>query len=288
MEGRFLLWAPFCVENWSAMTHNLNNFNHSWEAYPPSLLGSRGTANRSDVSFPDGILWIADRDGSNPRQLTNSPLYATLPQWSPDGSQILFFGSDMVNHSSRAYVISPFGGSPQPILPDDKGVQTDPNWSPDGSRIVFSTGGAFDVKSDIRILNLASHEVSILPGSVGMSAPRWSPDGRLIVALEANSADLKVFEFETQRWSLLHKGWAGFPAFSHNGQFIYFKLSTTAERGVFRIRTSGGVADRVVNLGGLKQTGFYSSWFGLDTEDRTMLLRDTGSNEIYATTLETK
>ncbi len=194
----------------------------------------------------------------------------------------------MVNQSSKAYIVPSLGGSAEPILPDDKGVQTDPNWSPDGSKIVFSTGGGFDVKSDIRVLNLASHKVSILPGSVGKWSPRWSPDGRLIVALDANSWDMKVFEFETQRWSLLQKGWAGFPVFSHNGRFIYFTLITRVEQGVFRIRLSGGDAERVVNLEGINQTGFYSSWFGLDPKDDPMLLRDTGSNEIYATTLETK
>ena len=229
------------------------------------------------VSFPDGILWKANRDGSSPRQLTDYALYATFPRWSPDGSKIL------LNRGSKAYLNpSSGGGSPEPILPDDKGDQNEPNWSPDGSRIVFSTGGQGEIKSDIRILSLASQKVSILPGSVGMFSPRWSPDGRLIAALDVSSLDLKVFKFETKKWSLLQKGPAEFPAFSHDGRFIYF-----VGYGVFRIRTSGGDAEPVVNLG-FSFTGFYGRWMGLDPEDAPMLLRDTGTSDIYALTLEQK
>jgi Tol biopolymer transport system component len=42
------------------------------------------------VTFPEGILWKANRDGSNPVQLTDPPWYPTMPRWSPDGTQILF------------------------------------------------------------------------------------------------------------------------------------------------------------------------------------------------------
>ena len=45
------------------------------------------------VSFPDGILWRANRDGSGLVQLTEPPFYPTNPHWSPDGKQILFTDS---------------------------------------------------------------------------------------------------------------------------------------------------------------------------------------------------
>ena len=42
------------------------------------------------VTFPEGVLWRANRDGSNPVQLTDPPMYPLIPRWSPDGAQILF------------------------------------------------------------------------------------------------------------------------------------------------------------------------------------------------------
>jgi Tol biopolymer transport system component len=49
-------------------------------------------------------------------------------------------------------------------MPDVPGPQWDPNWSPGGDKIVFG-GGPGDAASSIRVLNLASHQVSTLPGS---------------------------------------------------------------------------------------------------------------------------
>ncbi len=46
------------------------------------------------VSFPDGILWRSKLDGSEKLQLSSPPVYAMLPQWSPDGSEIVFFGRE--------------------------------------------------------------------------------------------------------------------------------------------------------------------------------------------------
>jgi DNA-binding winged helix-turn-helix (wHTH) protein len=42
------------------------------------------------VSYPEGVLWRANPDGSNPSQLTEPPVYPKSPRWSPDGSAILF------------------------------------------------------------------------------------------------------------------------------------------------------------------------------------------------------
>ena len=131
------------------------------------------------VTFPEGILWKANRDGSHPVQLTDAPLYPLNPHWSPDGSQILFNNHD--SKGLKAYVISSQGGTPVPILPEDRGAQSDPHWSPDGHKIVFSTLDAIgNFNCVLRIFDLDSHQVTTLSGSEGMWAPRWSPNGRFI------------------------------------------------------------------------------------------------------------
>ena len=57
------------------------------------------------VSFPDGTMWRANRDGSGLQQLTGPPIYPVTPEWSPDGTQILFaIGS--VSHPGEMYTIS--------------------------------------------------------------------------------------------------------------------------------------------------------------------------------------
>jgi Tol biopolymer transport system component len=191
----------------------------------------------------------------------------------------------------RAYVISSQGGTPQPLLPEDSEGQSDPSWSPDGHKIVFSTLdeiGAY--KSVLRVLDLTSHQITTLPGSEGVWSPRWSPNGRFIAGLYTGATGgIKIFDFETQRWSaLLEKGETDFPTWSSDSQFIYFLRPRDDDPGVIRVRVSGGDAERVVDLKGFRHTGAFSFWMGLDPTDTPMLLRDVGTNDIYALTLEQK
>ena len=240
------------------------------------------------VTFPEGILWRANRDGSDPVQLTQPPLYPTNPRWSPDGTQIVFFGAN-TGDQPRIYLISSRGGTPQPLLSEDeKEEQLDPNWSPDGRKVVFDcvtrTGGTV-TKTVIRILDLASRQVTIIPGNNW--SPRWSPDGRFIAALTFGDTSLTLFDFETHRWAVLQKGEIGYPTWSRDSKFIYF-LRPVDDPGVYRIRPSGGDAERVVDLKGFRFTGAYVYWMGLDPDDAPLLLRDTGTDDIYALSLEEK
>jgi Tol biopolymer transport system component len=168
------------------------------------------------VSFPDGILWRANGDGSSPIQLTNGTIYPRLVSWSPDGTQIVFVTSPPHGGNTRAYIVSSQGGTPRLLLPGEAGPETDPNWSPDGRKIVFSTSreAGDDPKSVICILELDGNHVTTLPGSVGMFSPRWSPDGHSIVTLNPKSLGLNIFDIRTQRWSTPYKGPVGFPTWS--------------------------------------------------------------------------
>ena len=112
------------------------------------------------TSFPDGILWKSNIDGSGLVQMTQPPVYPKLLRWSPDGTQILF--NDLVPPGQLVmYVIPAQGGAPQRLLPEDNGPQMDPNWSPDGRKVVFSSAGLltgradFSSRVELRMLDLA-------------------------------------------------------------------------------------------------------------------------------------
>jgi WD40 repeat protein len=239
------------------------------------------------VSFPEDILWKANRDGTNPVQLTEPPIHALLPRWSPDGTQILFM--DFTLNATQAYIVAVAGGKPQKLLPEDRESQTDPNWSPDGKEIVFSTGNPFNPNGNVRVLDLATHLITAVAGSEGLFSPRWSPDGRFIAALPIRGNGLKIFDLESQQWSdLVQKDPVGYPSWSRESRFIYF-LHYAADGGkaVFRIRVSGGPLERIADLNSIHLGGWWS-WVGLDPTDAPLVLRDTGSNDIYALTLEQK
>ena len=232
------------------------------------------------VSYPEGMLWRSKPDGSERLQLSYPPLYATLPSWSPDGKRIVFSNWNLpARRPGRAYLVSADGGSPRELMSGDAGPHWDPNWSPDGSKIVFS--GDPSVATAIRVVDLKTHQVSTLPGSEGLFSPRWSPDGRYIAAMPADSQSVVLFDFKAQRWSKLAKGNAGYPSWSKDGQYVYF-LRYLNDPAVLRVRISDRKVEQVVDLKNFRTGGYFGFWLGVAPDDSPLLLRDTGSQEIYA------
>ena len=239
------------------------------------------------VSYPDGILWRANLNGGRLVQLSDPPFRPFLPRWSPDGTQILFTASTSQDRS-EIHVVSSEGGGLRRLLPGSPDPQFDPNWSPDGRKIVFSTGSGGGVdQGDIRILDLRSHEITTLPGSKSLFSPRWSPDGKFIAALSFDSRSLRIFNIESRQWSVRYVGGVGWPAWSRDSQFVYF-AGIQDHPTVSRVSVSGKGPELVVDLKDFHSTGLFGLWLGLDPTDAPLLLRDIGSDDIYALTLEVK
>jgi Tol biopolymer transport system component len=237
------------------------------------------------VTYPEGALWRSKPDGSERVQLSYPPLSPVLPRWSPDGNEIIFYSSTP-GKPEKIYAVSAEGGSARQLMPDDPKPQLDPNWSPDGSKIVFSASSLGGVDSAIEVFDLGNHQVSTLPGSQGLFSPRWSPDGRYIIAMPVNSLSLMLFDFRTEKWSELLKGSSAFPNWSRDGRYVYF-LHRPDNPAVLRIEVSERKVERVADLKSLPITGYYGIWLGLAPDDSPLLLRDAGSQDIYALDWET-
>jgi Tol biopolymer transport system component len=241
------------------------------------------------VAYPEGTLWKANRDGSNRMQLTQPPNNAANPRWSPDSKEILYMAVSPDGHWLIRR-ISSADGTPQWLMSGSNDDMSDPNWSPDGTKVVFSTGTlAAPEKFDLRIVDLNTRQVTVVPGSTGKWSPRWSPDGRYIAAfIRPQINHLPVFDLKLQRWlDLPVNGAVQFESFSHDSKFIY-SLRCAKDQGVFRIPVTGGKEQRVVDMSGWHLTGYVGCSMSLDPTDAPLVLRDTGSDDIYALTLEMK
>jgi eukaryotic-like serine/threonine-protein kinase len=233
------------------------------------------------VSYREGTLWRSKVDGSDRLQLTYPPLYAMLPRWSPDGKKIAFFEFESsLDKPARMYEVSPGGGSPQKLLAEDQGQQLDPNWSPDGSKIVFG-GQSNDPGSVIRVLDLASRRLSDIPGSKGLYSPRWSPTGKYISAFSADSTKLWLYDFQTQKWTDLAEGSFSWLNWSKDGLYAYV-LDSRGGSAVIRIRVSDHKTEQVADLKNFVIAGRYGGSLTLAPDDSPLLLRDTGTRDVYA------
>jgi Tol biopolymer transport system component/predicted Ser/Thr protein kinase len=231
------------------------------------------------VSFPEGTLWTSNLDSSQQLQLSYPPLYAQQPCWSPNSKDIVFFGFSP-GQKARLYTVSIDGETPREMIPEDLQEQYDPSWSPDGTRIVF--GGAFsNPNPTIRILDVKTHEISTLAGSEGLFSPRWSPDGRYIVAVPPKRGILTLFDFASKRREEITTLTAPFPNWSKTGDYIYF-LHEGDQPSVTRVRIRDRKLERVADLKDFPQAGYIGYWLGLAPNDSPLLLRDMGTQEIYA------
>jgi Tol biopolymer transport system component len=238
------------------------------------------------VTFPEGTLWRMRMDGSERLQLTFPPLLAYESYWSPDGKRIAFIGTEP-GRSWQVYVVPVEGGTPRMLSPEGRN-HTDPSWSPDGLSLAFGAfpGAQTDIASGIFILDLKTNRLSKVVGSERMFSPRWSPDGRYINAQTSDDLKQTLFDFKTQKWQELTGGGPiGYPNWSRDGKYIYYDAGTGDQAGFYRVRVSDHKVERIVSLKDIRRAASGSSfgaWAGLAPDDSPLLLRDTGTQEIYA------
>jgi serine/threonine protein kinase len=237
------------------------------------------------VSYPQGDLWKSSVDGTDRVQLTFGPVKPVLPRWSPDGQTILFFDFPRGNnHPGKLYEMPASGGTPQELLPDDRTNEQDGTWSGDGKKVAFAGDANDAIKSSgpaIRILDVGTGKVSTLSGSRGMFSPRWSPDGRYIAAMTSDSSKLMLFDFETQSWKQIGSGTLSWLNWSPDGKYIYLKDSA-GKGSVMRFHVPDGKVDRIVDLKGFVLTGLGGGAVSVAPDGSPLLLRDRGTQDIYA------
>jgi Tol biopolymer transport system component/predicted Ser/Thr protein kinase len=255
-----------------------------------------GGISASDVAFsrdgkwvtyitePDSALWRSRVDGSERLQLTYPPAAATLPVWSPDGTQIAYI-SGQFGKPWKIFLVSAQGGSPEELLPENVG-EIDATWSPDGKQLAFGRLSARNTGTkDIQLVDMKTRQASTLPGSTGLFSPRWSPDGRYLLALSVEgSHKLLLYDFKTQKWSeWLTEANVNYPRWSADSRYVYYDNFATGNPKCRRIKVGDNRAEDLFGLSGLRRyNGTWGSWSGLAPDDSALFVRDASTQEIYS------
>jgi len=105
-----------------------------------------------------------------------------FPDWSPDGSRLVYAGADLTTNLDLFVVAA--DGADRVRITEQAGDEYSPAWSPDGSRIAygFDDEGEPDWRSGIAIVNPDGSGSTELHARDGerVESPVWSPDsGRI-------------------------------------------------------------------------------------------------------------
>jgi hypothetical protein len=123
-------------------------------------------------------IWKLDIE-SKKKTLLTPHMRANYPQYSPDGSKIVFVAHE--NSTTQLYTMNADGSDIKPLTMNEGDTQIiTPMWRSDGKAIAFAQSDP-DGLMDIHIMDLATGRVSQITDShEGDYAPIWHPDGKKI------------------------------------------------------------------------------------------------------------
>ncbi len=201
---------------------------------------------------PDGrsIAFVSNRDGNYELyvgligggslvEITHDANLKSRPAWSPDGSTLVY-GELNASGLWDVWQVPALGGTPHRLILD----ADDPAWSPDGRSLAY-------VKPSDATLWIASATgenprlLVTAPGDLFIADPRFSPDGRslaYIVHTGGPYGSLYVLDLSSGRSrKLTHgKSLAMSPAWSPDGQSIYFASSRGGTMNIWKTAAGGG------------------------------------------------
>ncbi len=228
--------------------------------------------------YPRRHLWRSRLDGSEKLQLTDS--VAWMPQWSPDSEWIAF--SDL----KEIYRVSIDGGTPEKLTAEGR-TEVAPVWWPDGKSIAFNDFPQPGQIRGIKVLDLATRKISIMPGSEGFYVPSWSPDGKHMVAIAQDPSRMMLYTAESGTWKdlkIFKAPWQ-YWVWANDSKSVYLAMRGAEpgeEPGMYQLTIADGKWEQAAKFDGLPFNR--DGWEGfpsITADGRLAMMSDTSVVQIY-------
>jgi len=124
-------------------------------------------------------IFVADLARGLRQNLTRSPAADLHPDWSPDGTKIVF--SSTRDGFINLHMMDASGRNVS-RLTDNQTNATTPDWSPDGTKIAFAYSYPVLGAPDIYIMDLETGDLlRVTANRLLDQKPDWSPDGNYLI-----------------------------------------------------------------------------------------------------------
>jgi serine/threonine-protein kinase len=126
-------------------------------------------------------IYLQPTDGGRPVAITDSLRGEQMsPDWSPDGSRLVFASLD--DHEASVVVMPPTGGQVRTLyrVPRTATPPAAPRWSPDGHQI------AFEQNDSVLVINQDGGGLRLVGRATSVHSLSWSPDGRWLAGVRNN------------------------------------------------------------------------------------------------------
>jgi len=98
---------------------------------------------------------------------------------------------------------------------------------------------------------------------------------------------LMLFDVAAQKWTELVTSSIGYANWSADNKYVYFDTGYGAEPAVYRVRISDRKMEPVASLKDFRRVVLlFNPWSGLTPDGSPLLMRDTGTQEVYALDFE--